>query len=226
MCEKHTPGFKKTPVEEELDGYSDYDEESKSYYTTQSKGTLSVNTKGLGDAKTEGAELPAPISTRSTNVVGRRVSRLFKFGKKLDQSETSEDAHENFAQGRKSKQPMAKTLDKSDSTVESTKVLDDDHVDADKRIKDFERRMKVMQQSMIQKKSMIQQKIMEEDEYDESTDSSRPTLPGNIKFTHSSGSTGEASSSDGSTNSSSSDDSSVPVKSRKKTRGKKKRQMS
>ena len=164
-------GFKKKPIEDELDGYSDYDEESKygtrSYYTTQSKGTLSVNTSDLKHVEAKEVQTPAPIPTRSTEVASRgvgRVARLFKFGKKSDRSETSEDAHEKFARGRTTHQPIEKTLDESDSIVDPNKVWDDDHVDADERIKDFERRMKAMKQSMVQKQSMIQRRITEEEE--------------------------------------------------------------
>ena len=163
-----------------------------------------------------GPEEAAPIPARPSNLItreltnivamvnqeGSRMAHRFKFGKKKSVDlDTSEERHEAYARGN--------TMESADIT----KVIDDDHVNADDRIKDFERRMMAMKDLTMNKK--------EEVEEEESTASSRPTLPGNITFaaeleTKNSSSTGKGSSDDDSSSSSSSSDSSRPVKKSKK----------
>jgi uncharacterized membrane protein YgcG len=214
-------GFKKksTDQDDELDDYS-HDEEDTEYSGRKYKDT------------------PAPIPARPANFVGRELDNIgtavsqvggsssrFKFGgRKLDKSQTSEDKREAYT--RKGSMPVKKVaLDESESIVDPTKALDDDQIAADDRIKDFERRLKTMKASAI-----IEKKKLED--FDQSTVSTRPEVPGNIKFaaaqlaSKNSGSTGKGSSDDESSSSSSSSsessssssssDSSAPANKRKK----------
>ncbi|KAL3773393.1 hypothetical protein ACHAWO_003684 [Cyclotella atomus] len=213
-------GFKKksTDQDDEIDDYS-HDEEDTEYSGRKYKDT------------------PAPIPARPANFVGRELDNIgtavsqvgggnssrFKFGgRKLDKSQTSEDKREAYT--RKGSMPVKKVaLDESESIVDPTKALDDDQIAADDRIKDFERRLKTMKASAI-----IEKKKLED--FDQSTVSTRPEVPGNIKFaaaqlaSKNSGSTGKGSSDDESSSSSgssessssSSSDSSAPANKRKK----------
>jgi hypothetical protein len=169
---------------------------------------------------------PSNYISAAVSQVGEGIASRFKFGgrSKLDKSQTSSEKHEAYARKVSTNAPVEKmALDESESIADPTKALDDDQIAADERIKDFERRMRTMKQSAI-----IQKKLEAQD-FDQSTVSSRPSVPVDIKFaaaqlaSKNSGSTGkgssdddESSSSSSSGSSSSSSDSSAPVKKRKK----------
>jgi hypothetical protein len=213
-------GFKKKPSTEEDESYYDEDTEygsrSKMSYSSRSKDTRQRDLDEKMNSFRSGPEEAAPIPARPSNLItreltnivamvnqeGSRMAYRFKFGKKKSVDlDTSEERHEAYARGD--------TMESADIT----KVIDDDHVNANDRIKDFERRMMAMKDLNMNKK--------EEVEEEASTASSRPTLPGNITFaaeleTKNSSSTGKGSSDDDSSSSSSSSDSSGPVKKSKK----------
>lgn len=151
-------GFKKRSNEEQEDDYS-YGDEDTEYGSQTKAGGISVSTEtrdyALKDkSHRSGHDGPAPIPARPANVIsrelgyfsaavnegGRHIASRFKFGgRKLDNSQSSQDKHEAFA-CRTGSMPVEKTSDESESIVDPTKVIDDDIVDAGERIKDFERR--------------------------------------------------------------------------------------
>jgi hypothetical protein len=234
-------GFKKKSSDEEDSEEYSYDDDTD--YCSRSKATISVSTKDRRyQEKMESyrsgipSDTPAPIPPRPANLITRELNNIgaavsqigggiasrFKFGnRRLDKSQTSDEKHEAYARGKSSgSMPVQNGIDESESIVDPTKVLDDDHIKAEDRIKDFERRMKYMMTSTNQNKPT-------EDDYDQSTMSSRPEVPINIKFAaaqlenKNSSSTGKGSSDDSSSSrssssGSSSSDSSAPMKKRKK----------
>ena len=186
-------------------------------YSSRSRDTRRDLDEKMASFRSGGPEEAAPIPARPPNLItreltnivamvnqeGSRIAHRFKFGRKSAPLDTSEDRHEAYARGN--------TMESAD-IADITKVIDDDHVNAEDRIKDFERRMMAMKDLTMKKK---------EEGEEESTASSRPTLPGNITFaaeleTKHSSSTGKGSSEDDSSSSSSSSDSSAPVKKTKK----------
>lgn len=127
------------------------------------------------------------------NAERRRISARFG-GVRRTPSESGEQKNNTYSRSRtlithlthheeKSCVPLEKsTYDEStcrpgeNSTISP---LDEDHVDAEERIKAFERRMMTMKAQMAQNKSLATDK---EDRNDDSTVSSRPIVPTNIKF--------------------------------------------
>ena len=185
-------GFKKA-AKQEKDKYDDeysYDEddtedESRSKAAFSSVSTNERERRYKMDSYHEGqysVRADAPIPSRPPNLIqrelgaiGARIASRFMFGaRKIEKPEMDEEKHAAFARGKISTH-QEHTLDESESIADPTKVLDDDHVAAGDRIRDFERRMKAM--------SNMQKKMTEEEEnFDQSTVSSRPMVPVDIKF--------------------------------------------
>jgi hypothetical protein len=127
------------------------------------------------------------------NAERRRISARFRDVRRRP-SESGEQQNNTYSRSRthithlthhdeKSCIPLEKsTYDESTCRPGGNSIispLDEDHVDAEERIKAFERRMMTMQAQMAQNKPSA---INKEDRNDDSTVSSRPIVPTNIKI--------------------------------------------